>query len=208
MRTFGTHWGVFKGENPDLIIHGKGWVETKVPMKMDGTMKSLGVKFDMHGDNQVQLKECIDTVNEKGDKILIADARRRDKMLAVGISLLTNVVYRSQHCPWHLEEYQALDKGYVSLVKKVSKLINGFSTRLILADKKDGGLGINSILIASMERKRKTMLDLVHRGGSAGVAIEGQLSRMMREAGQGGIGPIRRHQFFRLCYAPIGCLLL
>ena len=37
------------------------------------------------------------------------------------------------------------------------------------------------------------MLDLVHRGGSAGMAIEGQLSRIMREAGQGGIGPVRRH---------------
>ena len=81
---------------------------------MDGTMKSLGVKFDMHLDNQVQLKECIETVNEKGDRILIADARRRDKMLAVGISLLTNIVYRSQHWHWHLEEYQVLDKEYRS----------------------------------------------------------------------------------------------
>ena len=122
-------------------------------MKMDGTMKSLGVKFDMHVDNQVQLKECVETISEKGDKILIADARRRDKMLAVGISLLTNIVYRSQHCPWHIEEYQELDKAYVGLVKKVAKLIKGFPTRLILADKRDGGLGITSILIASMERE-------------------------------------------------------
>jgi hypothetical protein len=78
-------------------------------------------------------------------------------------------------------------------VKKVAKLIKGFPSRLILADKRDGGIGITSILIASMERKRKLMLELVHRGGATGVAMEGQLSRMMREAGQGGIGPCRRH---------------
>ena len=59
MRTFGSHWGVYKGENPHLIIHGKDWEETNIPMKMDGTMKSLGVKFDMYVDNQVQLRECV-----------------------------------------------------------------------------------------------------------------------------------------------------
>ena len=74
-------------------------------MKMDGTMKSLGVKFDMHVDNQVQLRECIETVKEKGDRILIADGRRRDKMLVVGVCLLTIIVYRSQHCPWHIGGY-------------------------------------------------------------------------------------------------------
>ena len=68
MRTFGTHWGVYKGQNPPLVM--------EVPMKMDGTMKSLGVKFDMHVDNQVQLRECIETVKEKWDEILIADGRR------------------------------------------------------------------------------------------------------------------------------------
>ena len=40
----------------------------------------------MHVDNQEQLREWVETVGEKGDRILIADARRRDKMLAVGIS--------------------------------------------------------------------------------------------------------------------------
>jgi hypothetical protein len=53
-------------------------------MRMDGTMKSLGVEFDRHADNQVQLRECIETAKEKGERITIADGRRRDKMLAVG----------------------------------------------------------------------------------------------------------------------------
>jgi hypothetical protein len=44
-----------------------------------------------------------------------------------------------------------------------------------------------------MERKREMMLDLVHRGGASGRAMEGQISRMMRDAGQGGLGPCRRH---------------
>ena len=65
-------------------------------MKMDGTMKSLGVKFDMHVDNQVQLRECIETVKGKGDKILIADGRRRDKMLVVGVCLLNNIGYKKK----------------------------------------------------------------------------------------------------------------
>jgi hypothetical protein len=133
------------------------------------------------------------TIESKGEMIMMADARRRDKMLAVGYCLLTNIVYRSQHCPWHLEEFEKLDSVYAGLVKKVAKLLKGFPTRLIFADRKDGGLGITSTLTASMERKRKTLLDLVHRGGASGIAMEGQISRMMREAGQGGLGPVRRH---------------
>ena len=54
MRTFGTHWGIHKGGNPTLKIYTKGWIPKEVEMKSDGTMKSLGVKFDMHVDNQVQ----------------------------------------------------------------------------------------------------------------------------------------------------------
>jgi hypothetical protein len=206
MRTFGTHWGVYKGQNPPLVIHGKGWKETEVPMKMDGTMKSLGVKFDMHVDNQVQLRECIETVKEKGDRILIADGRRRDKMLVVGVCLLTNIVYRSQHCPWHFEEYEKLDTAYVGQVKKVAKLIKGFPRRLIFADKKDGGLGITSTLTAAMERKRKTMLDLVHRKGAPGIEMQGQISRMMREASKGGLGPCRRHLWTSLGELATGLL--
>ena len=114
-------------------------------------------------------------------------------MLAVGICLLTNMVYRSQHCPWHLEEFEKLDSAYVGLVKRIAKLIRGFPTRLIFAGKRDGGLGVKSTLMAAMERKRKSMLELVHRGGAPGIAMEGKISRMMREAGQGGLGPCRRH---------------
>ena len=111
MRTFGAHWGVFKGDNPKLIVHTKGWTSEEVDMKRDGTMKSLGVKFDMHVDNQIQKRECIETIKLKGDKIMQVEARRRDKMLAVSYCLVTNVVYRSQHCPWHLEEYEELEKN-------------------------------------------------------------------------------------------------
>ena len=39
-------------------------------MKMDGTMKSLGVKFNMHVDNQIQLGECEETIRGKGELIL------------------------------------------------------------------------------------------------------------------------------------------
>jgi hypothetical protein len=81
----------------------------------------------------------------------------------------------------------------VGLVKRVAKLIKGFPTRLILADKRDGGLGIKSSLTAAMERKRINMLDMVHRTGAMRIAMEGQISRLMRDAGHGGIGPCRRH---------------
>ena len=193
MRTYGSHWGIHKGGNPKLITYTKGWIPTEVEMKMDGTMKSLGVKFDMHVDNQVQKHECIATITEKGVKINQAQARRRDKMLALSYILLTNVVYRSQHCPWHLEEFEELETAYIKQVKKAAKLINGFSTRLITINRRDGGLGITSTITAAMERKRKSLLDLKHREGAMSLAMQGQLSRMLREAGQGGIGPCRTH---------------
>ena len=193
MRTFGTHWGVHKGGNPELLIYTKGWKPIKVEMKMDGTMKSLGVKFDMHVDNQVQKRDCIGTIKEKGEKINQADARRRDKLLALSYILLTNVVYRSQHCPWHLEEYHEVESAYIKQVKRAVKLIPGYPTRLIIMNRRDGGLGVTSTITAAMERKRKNLLDLAHRPGAMGLAMQSQLSRMMRDAGRGGIGPCRIH---------------
>ena len=65
MRTFGAHWGVHKGGNPELLIYTKGCKTIKFEMKMDGTMKSLGVKYDMHVDNQVQKWDYINTIKEK-----------------------------------------------------------------------------------------------------------------------------------------------
>ena len=148
----------------------------------------------MHVDNQVQKHECIATITEKGVKINQAQARRRDKMLALSYILLSNVVYRSQHCPWHLEEFEELETAYIKQVKKAAKLINGFSTRLITINRRDGGPGITSSTItAAMERKRKSLLNLTHREGAMSLAMQGQLSRMLREAGQGGIGPCRTH---------------
>ena len=189
MRTFGTHWGIHKGSNPTLKIYSQGWIPTEVEMKSDGTMKSLGVKFDMHVDNQVQKRECIEAIKTKGHHINQADARKRDKILALSYILLTNVVYRSQHCPWHLEEYEELEKAYINQIKKASKLINGYPTRIITLNRTNGGLGITSTVTAAMQRKLKNLLDFVHRGGAMSLAMQGQLSRALRDAGQGGIGP-------------------
>ena len=86
------------------------------------------------------------------------EARRRDKILAVGYCLVTNVVDRTQHCPWHLEEYEELEKTYLGLVRKVLKLIPGFPSKLILMGKKEGGLGVTSTITAAMERKRKKLI--------------------------------------------------
>jgi len=52
------------------------------------------------------------------------------------------------------------------------------------------------------------MLELVHRGGAPGIAMEGQISRMMREAGQGGLGPCRRHLWPALSELATGLSLL
>jgi hypothetical protein len=182
MRTYGVHWGAHKGENPPLKIHSLGWIPEEVEMKKDGTMKSLGVKIDMHLSNTIQLKECIDTIRSKGEEIRQVTARTRDKMLAIGYCLRTNVVYRTQHCSWHLEDYEEIEKEYINLVRKVAKLIPGFPERLITADRKDGGMGVISTITAAMERKRIMLLEQAHKGGQAGLAMEGQIERAMRDS--------------------------
>ena len=191
MRTFGVHWGVNKANNPPLRVHTKGWDYEEVEMKTDGTMKSLGVKFDMHVDNQVQLMECENKIKETGEQVFRVEARKRDRMLALGYCLLTNIVYRTQHCPWHLHEFEKLDKSYLALVRKAARLIPGFPSRLITIDRKDGGLGVTSTVVAAMERKRKMMLILANSKGAASTAMLSQISRMLREAGQGGLGPVK-----------------
>jgi hypothetical protein len=55
-----------------------------------------------------------------------------------------------------------------------------------------------------MDRKRKSLLDLVHRKGPTAIAMEGQISRLMRDAGQGGLGACRRHLWLSLNHLATG----
>ena len=86
-----------------------------------------------------------------------------------------------------------MESAYIKQVKRAIKLIPGYPTRLIIMNRREGGLGVTSTITAAMERKRKSLLDLAHRPGAMGLAMQSQLSRMMREAGRGGLGPCRMH---------------
>ena len=98
------------------------------------------------------------------------------------------MVYRTQHCSWHLEDYEEVELEYINLVRKVAKLTPGFPERLITVDRKDGGMGVISTITASMERKRIMLLEQVHKGGQAGLAMEGKIERAMRDSGRGRLG--------------------
>ena len=80
-------------------------------------------------------------------------------------------------------------------MRKVAKLIPGFAERLITADRKDGGMGVISTITVAMERKRIMLLEQVHKGGQAGLAMEGQIERAMRDSGRGELG-LRRNRIW------------
>jgi hypothetical protein len=153
---------------------------------MDGTLKHLGVKSDMDARHNVQKAECLNTVVELGETVMSAIARSRDRCTAIGYCVRTNVVYRAQNSSWAVKDFDDVDKKFLALVKKATLNKNSFPNRLLVSERKHGGLGIISISQAAHERKRKVLLELVNRRGAEGVAAQGLLVNALRASGQGG----------------------
>jgi len=191
LRIYGVHWGV-GSENSELAFHMDGWSKVNKEIKMDGTMKVLGVKMDMHLTNIIQKNECEETIIMLSDKIRRASARTRDRVMVAGLCIRTNVVYRAQHCGWQLKDYLDLDKKYLGVIREFSFLLRNFPTKLMISNRQDGGLGILSITNAVMERKRKCLLEQGNAGGMIGVAMRSQICRIIRDAGRGGLGMTKK----------------
>jgi hypothetical protein len=122
-----------------------------------------------------------------GETVMSAIARSRDRCTAIGYCVRTNVVYRAQNSSWTTKDFDDVDTKFLSLVKKATLNMNSFPSRLLVSDRKHGGLGIISISQAAHERKRKVLLELVNRKGAEGVASQGIIVNALRAAGQGGL---------------------
>ena len=72
-------------------------------------------------------------------------------------------------------------------------VLNSFPSRLLVSNRKHGGLGVISISDAAHERKRKMLLQLTNKGGADGIAVQGLLVNALRSSGQGGAGLTGRH---------------
>ena len=162
-------------------------------MLKDGTLKHLGLKSDMDANHSIQKSDCKKTIKSLGETIMGAISRSRDKCCAISYCVRTNVGYRAQHCSWSLKEYSEVDGTFLSLVKKATLNMNSFPSRLLVSNRKHGGLGIISISDAAHERKRKMLLQLTNKGGADGIAVQGLLVNALRSSGQGGAGLTGRH---------------
>ena len=187
LRTFGILWGANREMDGSLIIHGEGWSSVLVEINHDGFLTHLGVIWNMDLEGDKQFESILETLEELGSRILRHVGRVGDKLLALEYCLRSNIVYRMQFCVWGLDRYEAIDKAYTRIVKRITRNMVSFPSIPLWTLAADGGLGLQSVLDFSHKSKLRILLRNIEKTDNTGIAFQGLVARALRYAGVGGL---------------------
>ena len=91
-----------------LIIHSRAWSPQRVEVKYDGTVKMLGMTFDIQGPQRTQAKATKLRL-ARASTIMCAQRAVDNAMLAASVSSLTRASYTAQFTAWSADDLTELD---------------------------------------------------------------------------------------------------
>jgi hypothetical protein len=142
-------------QDPTLLLHVDNWEEGSIVEKeilREGEMKSLGFVYGMKKTSsqyktlKVQLSQVCGVISRKF-------ASPASKLLALTAHVYNKVSYVGKFGSWTLKEYRELDTPVNKCLRKITKNMDSFPTRLLYMQKKDAGLGMKKISDVCMSAK-------------------------------------------------------
>ena len=124
-----------------LTIYGGQWTPQMVPVKDTGTIKMLGMTFDIHGPQHTQAQATILRIG-RASAILGAQRAVDNAVLTATVSSLTRASYTAQFTDWTAAALPALDTKFNQLYRRLSGNMPTFPTRLLYLPASSGGLGL------------------------------------------------------------------
>ena len=124
-----------------LTIYGGQWTPQSVPVKDTGTIKMLGMTFDIHGPQHTQAQATILRIG-RASAIMGAQRAVDNAVLTATVSSLTRASYTAQFTDWSAAALPALDTKFNQLYRRLSGNMPTFSTRLLYLPASSGGLGL------------------------------------------------------------------
>ena len=141
-RTFAVNWGNDKSPHMEsLTIYTKGWLPLRIPMLSDGTMKHLGVVWDMSLHNQSMFDRIFQDATTALDLIVKSSHSATVRLAVIKTSLMNSLVYETKFTTWSLQQYQQIDTLFNKAYRLISKNQRTFPTKLLYLKQDHLGLG-------------------------------------------------------------------
>ena len=142
LAVFGPH---ARGQDPPqdetLLTHSAHWTPHRIAVKTTGTIKMLGMTFDIQGP---QTSQATATAFRLGRASAIMCAQRAvdNTVVTASVSSLTRASYTAQFTPWTATTIATLDLPLNELFRRLSGNMPTFPTRLRYLSTSHGGLGL------------------------------------------------------------------
>ena len=186
-----------------LLIHGAGWTPETVHLRRTGTIKMLGVLFDISGPQTSQIAATKLRL-QRVCNILMAQRAVDNAALTATISTLTRAAYTAQFSPWPAQDLLDLDIPLNKLYRKISSNMPTFPNALLYLPSSAGGLGFPRLSSYTNARKWSIAQRAITAGNDAAEAAGELLQRAARYSGYdpayGTNAPVVLQQ--GLCYSP------
>ena len=183
-RAFAINWG---NENidmgTDIVIHTKGWVPMTVPLKTNGSLKHLGVTWDMELGNDTQRNQLENYLSEALAYIVARRASTQCKILAITKCVIPKILYVCKFMGWTLAQYDHLESLISRALRQILKLPHSFPSELLYISKSESGMGFDSLVDITHRAKHRMYQRLLDDQFSSPVASS-MLARAFRARGQ------------------------
>ncbi|OXE37641.1 MAG: hypothetical protein CGW95_00400, partial [Phenylobacterium zucineum] len=135
-----------------LTIHGPGWSPTQVEVRLEGTIRMLGVTFDIAGPQTTQLR-LTKTRLARSCAALQAQRNSDHVLLATSTTLLPRALYTALFLPLTSSDLQGLDVPANALLRRHTRNMPCFPNALLYLPATYGGLGLPRLSTSLLTRK-------------------------------------------------------
>ena len=165
-----------------LIIHGRDWSPQQVEVKGDGTVKMLGMTFDIRGPQRTQA-QATKLRLARASTIMCAQRAVDNAVLTASVSSLTRASYTAQFTDWSANDLTELDTTLNRLFRRASNNMPTFPTRLLYLPTSHGGMGLPRLSTYVNLRKWSMAQRAMSQDNNTAHAVHGLMDRAARASG-------------------------
>lgn len=185
LRAFEINWGnEFRPTDDEIIIYGRGWTPTVVPIKSTGDLKHLGIIWGMDLINNTQLDNAMNLIQIWCNKALRNKLSKSSKKVALEHAIFPKIIFYARFASWNKAELSKLDKTISIFIRTLHHCAPGMPEKLIYLSKELGGLGHKKLSFEIGKAKLALFWRLLSKEGNSKIATLSCVGRGLRAAGQ------------------------
>ena len=185
-KAFLIQWGNhYRPDEKAVLVHSKNWVPAELPLLNDGSLKHLGIIWDMSTGNGEQLSTAKSTISSFCEHIAVCKSSNNMKLLVMQKCLLMAINYFAKFTTWSLQQYREIDKLVARYYRTFTCNKRDFPERLLYASRLHGGLGLSRPSDLAQKAKLSLIIALPLLGSLNHHTINSLISRGFRYNGLG-----------------------